>query len=212
MIQIDDAGSGSLIGGTIIGAMRTDTKEYYYKIIPLELYTINTFSEKKYLDYVINITKDLFKLLNVSHDEEILVCRGYMFDKLRQWFKKNNYKFKSTKIGNPLQKVIENSFEKYTISLGFPENLISYTKYPFHFHRILKWVYADYDNRKKYCKTGWKSWQKYGNLEYNISIDYMNKSNYNCLKCNAPIKKGSKIKVISYSSNRPTKVLLHYHC
>ena len=50
MIQIDDAGSGSLIGGTCIGAMRKETKEYYYDFIPIELYRTPSFHRKDYLD------------------------------------------------------------------------------------------------------------------------------------------------------------------
>ncbi|MBS4536245.1 hypothetical protein GOQ29_11515 [Clostridium sp. D2Q-14] len=212
MIQIDDAGSGSLIGGTIIGAMRSNTKEYHYKIIPLELYNYENFKQKKYLDYVINITIELLNLLNVSKDEEILICRGYMFDKLRKWFKKNHYNFTNTKISDPLQTKIEKSFEDYTLSLGFPQEFINYTKYPFHFHRILKWVYADYENRKKLCKVGWKSWQKYKDIKLEITYDRMKKNNYLCLKCNSIINKNSKVKIINYTSNRPNKIILHLKC
>lgn len=212
MIQIDDAGSGSLIGGTIIGAMRCETKEYHYKLIPLELYNYENFKQKKYLDSVIDITKDLIDLLDISKDEEILVCRGYMFDNLRKWLKENNYTFTSTKINNPLQDVIEKSFEDYTLSLGFPKKIISYTKYPFHFHRILKWIYADYDNRKNLCKEGWKSWQKYKNIDLKITYDVIKKSNYLCLKCNKIIDKNTKVKIINYRSNHPGKIILHQKC
>lgn len=212
MIQIDDAGSGSLIGGTIIGAMRLDTKEYYYKIIPLELYNHKNFKQKKYLDYVVEITINLFNLLNVPKDEEILVCRGYMFDNLRKWLINNDFNFTNTKIKDPLQSKIEKSFEEYSLSLGFPQEFISYTKYPFHFHRILKWVYADYDNRKKLCKIGWKSWQKYKNLKLDITYEKMKKNNYVCLKCNETIDKNSKVKIINYTSNKPNKIILHSRC
>lgn len=46
MIQIDDAGSGSLIGGTGIGVMRAETREYYFDIIPLPYYQPPLFPEK----------------------------------------------------------------------------------------------------------------------------------------------------------------------
>ena len=37
MIQIDDAGSGSFVGGTCIGFYRPETNEYFFEIIPVEL-------------------------------------------------------------------------------------------------------------------------------------------------------------------------------
>jgi len=169
LILIDDAGSGSLIGGTVIGAMRKETGEYYYDIIPLKYYSKEMFDTKEYLNQASKIAINLLNKLSHEKTEEIYVCRGYMFDKLRHWLKKNNYNYCSVKIEEPLQRKIETTFEKYTINLGFPERFISYTKYPFHFHRILRWVYADYENRVQLCKTGWKSWQKYGNTSINIS-------------------------------------------
>lgn len=212
MIQIDDAGSGSLIGGTCIGAIRVETGEYYYKIIPIEYYSKKSFKKKLYLEYVVDIIEDLFEKLDVPKDEPIEVCRGYMFDRLRKWFNKENYIYKSVKIEEPLQSRIEKSFEEYAISLGLPEDFITYTKYPFHFHTLLKWVYADKENRIKICKRGWKSWDKYGNLETTITIDKVLKNTYLCLKCGKKILEGNEIKKIEYISNRPTSVFIHANC
>jgi hypothetical protein len=212
LIQIDDAGSGSLIGGTCIGIIRVETGEYLYEFIPIKFYSKEYFSKKLYLDYVITIINRLFKTINVEKTENIKVCRGYMFDKLRKWLKEHNYNYESTKITDPLQTKIESTFEEYAISLGLPKEFISYTKYPFHFHRILKWVYADFDNRKKLCKTGWKSWKKYENLKISYEHDFLAKSNYICLKCGRPIKNNSKVMKLKYTSNRPTTIYIHDRC
>jgi len=212
MIQIDDAGSGSLIGGTCIGIMRKETKEYYYDIIPIELYRDSAFSEKKYIEYVVTIVSNLFKKLNVTQSEEIQVCRGYMFDSLRKWLRENEYNYTNCKIDEPLQTIIEKTFEEYCLNLGLHRDYIRFNKYPFHFHTILKWVYADYDNRKKYCKTGWKSWKKYGNLETTVGSGLAMKDNILCLKCGNSIKKNARIKTITYTSNRKTTIILHENC
>jgi len=212
LILIDDAGSGSLIGGTIIGAMRFETNEYFYDTIPLKYYSPELFQKKMYLDCVIDIVEDLFIKLKVDPNEEIYICRGYMFDKLRTWISDNNYKHIDTKIEEPLQSQIETSFEDYTISLGFPKRFISYTKYPFHFHRILRWVYADYDSRVDLCKTGWKSFAKYGSLPTKISYDKVKKSRYICLRCDKRIENDSLVKILEFRSNRPQKIYLHENC
>jgi len=212
LILIDDAGSGSLIGGTIIGVMRYETKEYYYDTIPLEYYSPELFQKKLYLDYVVKIVSELFDKLQVTHNEEIFVCRGYMFDKLRTWISDNGFKYFNAKIEEPLQSQIETSFEYYTISLGFPKRFISYTKYPFHFHRILRWVYADYNKRVSLCKTGWKSFAKYGSLPIKTHYDEIKKSRYVCLKCDRKIEDNSLVKVLHFTSNRPQKIYLHHDC
>jgi len=212
MIQIDDAGSGSLLGGTIIGVNRVTPYEYSYELIPLDLYNGINFNKKIYLDHVVVIINRIFKKIGVTKNEKIQVCRGYMFDRLRKHLKDEHYNFESTIILDPLQSKIENSFEKYTMSLGLPAEFIKYTKYPFHFHSLLKWIYADYENRHQLCKTGWKSWKKYKELKTNITFDKIKKSNYVCLKCGTSITENSEVKKISYNSNRPTTIFLHNKC
>ena len=46
MIQIDDAGSGSLVGGICIGLYWTKYKKYKCDFIPLDCYTPENFKEK----------------------------------------------------------------------------------------------------------------------------------------------------------------------
>ncbi|GAB6087841.1 hypothetical protein [Alkaliphilus crotonatoxidans] len=212
MIQIDDAGSGSLLGGTIIGAYRVETDEYYYDVIPLGFYQGEPFQKKEYINYVVEIVKKLFDQLRVTKDEKIEVCRGYMFEALNKWLKEEQYHFINTKIGDPLQSAIEKSFDDYAIGLGLPKEFISYTKYPFHFHRILKWVYADYQQRSSLCKTGWKSWKKYNDLPITIGEEYIKNKDWICLKCNQPIPRHSKAAVKSYVTNRVYKIYVHPYC
>ena len=212
MIQIDDAGSGSLIGGTCIGVMRAETGEFAFDIIPISLYQPDYFEKKIYLDEVVNIIEKSFKKLEVSRNEKVEVCRGYMFDKLRPWLRENQYQYINTSIEEPLQTKIEDTFSQYVIQLGLPEQYINYTKYPFHFHRLLRWVYADYDNRQPFCKTGWKSWQKYGNLQIEKKIGFLKHSRYKCLKCGESIRSESQIEILKYISNRPNIVYMHIDC
>jgi len=212
MIQIDDAGSGSLIGGTCIAALRCETGEYYYEIIPPILFDEENFKNKNYLYYTTKIVKNALKKLNVNKDENIEICQGYMFEDARKFLKIHNYKFKCTKICDPLQSKIENTFEEYAISLGLPRDFIVYTKYPFHLKRLLKWVYADYSNRVKYCKTGWKSWNKYGSLPTETYYDRIYNNNYICLKCGKSIKPNSRVKVIKVNCDNDIKIYLHDKC
>ncbi|AKL95404.1 hypothetical protein CACET_c19560 [Clostridium aceticum] len=212
MIQIDDAGSGSLLGGTVIGVIRTETSEFQYDVIPLEYYKGENFDNKSYINYVVTIVEEIFQNLHVKKEEEIEICRGYMFDVLDLWLSENGYKFTRTEIKEPLQSKIETAFEGYAIQLGLPQKFISYTKYPFHFHRILKWVYADYENRSLLCKTGWKSWKKFGNLSIEYNKESIKSNNIICLKCYEVIPKNTTVTAITYYSNKLHKVFVHNEC
>jgi len=119
VIQIDDAGSGSLVGGTCIGVMRVETNEYHYDIIPLECYTKDNFSNKLYMKKATEIAVKYLNMMNVGKKEEICVCRGYMFDCLRDYLKTNGYNYKSTKILNPLQDKIEKLLKITLYHWGF---------------------------------------------------------------------------------------------
>lgn len=212
MIQIDDSGSGSLVGGTCIGAIRAETGEYVYDFIPIYYYREKNFKQKKYLYKCSEIVFNLLKQLSYDYNEEIEICQGYMFDIARKQMRNRNIKFESTKIGDPLQDKIEQTFQDYAIELGLPPQYVKYTKYPLHFHRILRWVYADFQKRSALCKTGWKSWKKYSSIKIARSVDILYKPNYTCLRCGNRIAKGSKVKRLEYESNCPNIVYLHYNC
>ncbi|WDC83815.1 hypothetical protein PL321_15165 [Caloramator sp. mosi_1] len=59
MIQIDDAGSGSLVGGTAIGIVRVETNEYMWDVIPIKYFTTPYFENKRYEDYALSIIKSI---------------------------------------------------------------------------------------------------------------------------------------------------------
>ncbi|MFZ5943520.1 MAG: hypothetical protein ACOYVD_05390 [Bacillota bacterium] len=211
MIQIDDAGSGSLIGGTGIGILNTKTGGYYFEVIPLKFYQTDLFEKKIYQDYVINIVIKAFSKLEVKSTEKIQVCQGYMFDKLRLWLDENKYSWDSTKIEGSLQNMVEESFNQYVINLGLPEAFIKHARYAFGFHRLLKWVFADISNRKKLCKTQWKSWQKWGNIDKSIYYNNLSYPDY-CLKCGKKMRPSTKVVTIEYMTNKPATINMHNKC
>lgn len=212
MLQIDDSGSGSFVGGTCIGVYRPETNEYYFDIIPVELYNRENFGSKKYLDEVVKIVYAAFRALRPAKSEMIEACRGYMFDRLKTWLSANGYLWYSTQITGRIQEIVEKCFELYAEKLGLPGQYIKYTKYPFHFHKLLRWVYADYDNRIKLCKVGWKCWQKISDLSPDISGACMCSSSFICMKCGRYIKPGSEVSVIRFVSNRENYVYIHKRC
>ena len=65
MLQIDDSGSGSFVGGTCIGVYRPETNEYYFDIIPVELYNRENFGSK------IPLTKSLKSFMPPSGPSDL---------------------------------------------------------------------------------------------------------------------------------------------
>jgi len=212
MLQIDDAGSGSFVGGTCIGVYRPETNEYYFDIIPVNLYNKENFKKKLYLDEVVNIVSAAFERLEPVKGEMIEVCRGYMFERLKKWLDDEGHTWYCTQITGRVQEVVEKNFELYTERIGLPWQYIKYTRYPFHFHKLLRWVYADYDNRIIHCKVGWQSWQKLVAIKPEVSYAGMCSASYSCMKCGKRILPGTEIKILKYVSNRDNYVYLHVNC
>ena len=212
MLQIDDAGSGSFVGGTCIGIYRPETNEYYFDIIPVELYNRENFKKKLYLDEVVKIAVTAFHNFSPAKCEAIEICRGYMFERLKGWLDDNGYSWYCTQITGRIQEVVEKNFELYTERLGLPWQYIKYTKYPFHFHKLLRWVYADYDNRIHLCKVGWQSWQRLEGIAPQISYASMYSPSCYCLKCGRHIDTGSRVKILKYTSNKENYVYMHADC
>jgi hypothetical protein len=212
MLQIDDAGSGSFVGGTCIGIYRPETNEYNFDIIPVDLYSKDNFKKKLYLDEVVRIISNNIDSFGVSKNETIEICRGYMFEKLKKWLADKGYTWYCTQITGRLQEIVEKNFELYTESLGLPRQYIKYTKYPFHFHKLLRWVFADYENRIDLCKVGWKSWQNLEGIKPEVTHGIMRQQYLSCLKCGKSLKQGSKIKILKYISNRENYVYMHINC
>lgn len=212
LIQIDDAGSGSFIGGTCIGVYRPETNEYYFDIIPIELYNKENFKKKLYLLEVVKIVSTAFANLNVEKKEIIEICRGYMFTNLKDWLNENGYFWYGTQITGNIQEIVEKNFELYTIKLGLHEGYIKYTRYPFHFHKLLRWVFADYEGRINLCKIGWKCWTKIEGIKPHEYQQISSNPYQLCLKCGNQIKNGSRMKVLKFVSNRENYVYLHLDC
>jgi len=212
MLQIDDAGSGSFVGGTCIGVYRPETNEYYFDIIPVELYSKENFKKKLYLDDVVRIVSNAFENLLPQKGEVIEICRGYMFERLKKWLGENNYNWYCTQITGRVQEIVEKNFELYTQRLGLPWQYINYTRYPFHFHKLLRWVYADYDNRIKLCKVGWPSWQRMEGITPELSFAGMCSCGYSCMKCGRRIYPGSEVKILRVVSNHENLIYLHSNC
>jgi len=211
MIEIDDAGSGSLIGGTGIGIYNQETQEYFFDLIPIHYFQHPSFSEKKYQDYVIYIIEKAFQQLNFSKKETIYICQGYIFDNLRKWLSDKGYRCESKKIKGPLQNKVETSFNHYVINLGLPKNFITHARYAFGFHRLFKWVMADFQYRSSLCKTGWKSWQKWSCIATKSYHGIACKNEY-CLKCGKLIYENCPVDIVEYTTNRLWTLVLHPKC
>ena len=76
---VDDAGSGDLLYGVVVGAYHEETGEFKYDLIDVKFYQEN-FREKEYLQESSRVVSKLVSHFNLKPEEEIHICQGCIFD------------------------------------------------------------------------------------------------------------------------------------
>ena len=165
-IEIDDTGTGIMVGPAIIGLRRVETNELVFKEIPVELFNEENFKMKKPFFKTVDLIKEGLKELKHGEEEIIHVCPGSYFDKARRYFKEEGIAYENRQIEGELQDALEEKTDNLLINIGFDPKTLEELK-PLQksdkkaYHRYLSkairdWVCEDYDNRVKHVKTGHK--------------------------------------------------------
>lgn len=157
MIQVDDSGWGSLLGGVMIGMYNTDNKKFKAKLIPVSYFQGEAFKKKKYLDQAIKIV--LMYWPELGDTEYFEICRGYALDGVYEFLATNlgDRKISRVEIKDPLQSMLEERFAKSLERVGVPQRTDG--AHCLSFDNQLSWV-KENPKRVKYVKTGWKSWKE----------------------------------------------------
>lgn len=154
-VQIDDAGWGSLVGPTFIGAYRPETGEFIYDVVPLRFFKGELFLRQDYLRETTCVVQKLLGALRSDPDEPVEICTGTIFNEAAR---KLHHPLRRTKIEGPLQEAIEEVARDYLRGLGVRVDGLEPGAN--HFMACLDWVSEDFPRRESYVKTGWKSWPR----------------------------------------------------
>ena len=93
-IQIDDAGYGSLVGPTFIGAYRTETGDFVYGEVALRFFQGTVFRKGEYIREASRVIRSLLEQLDSQPSETLEICTGNIFDidKIHRLFAVTVYK------------------------------------------------------------------------------------------------------------------------
>ena len=174
LVQIDDSGIGSPVGGAAIGAMDMATGKFQYKLVGVE-YFQNGY-KNEYQDVVVRIVSELFVEMGISKvDYRVEICSGHIFDHVRPWMDAEGFTWKTIKIVDPLQSLIENAFSDYLVGVGVPEKIRTVEVGRDQFMYLFNWVKQDPDNRVQYCKTNGNKWKTKWSLKLYEKPRYVKK-------------------------------------
>jgi CxxC-x17-CxxC domain-containing protein len=161
-IIVDDAGSGDLLSGVVIGAYREETDEFKYDLIDVRFYQPELFCTKEYLQESLRVVSGLLDKLKVKPEEEIHICQGCIFDVAVEELRKTygEEKVKRIKVVGEPQRLVEVSYLDEIRNLGYEPLAEREEKRAKSFFHMMRWLKAHPD-MLRYAKTGWPRLKKY---------------------------------------------------
>ncbi len=172
-IEIDDSGTGDLIGSAFILFWRKESNILIKKEVPLELYQSSDFNNKTQT-YIQDLFIEAFKELEVSREELIKLCTGSCFNLARQFLNDEQYNYEDAKIVGYLQDQVEQTYLDHIIEeYGVPAKILSKDSGKKRFFALYYWIIKDFPRRIKYVKSGFEKWQT--KWEHEAQLQWMRK-------------------------------------
>ncbi len=161
-IIIDDAGSGDLLFGVVIGAYHNESQEFKYDVIDVQYFQPPKFGKKEYLKQTSKIVFIILGKLRLEPDEPIMICRSYLFDevfdKLTQLYGAN--RIRRVKVTGEPQRLTELAYLDEVRNLGYEPLTNREEKRAKSFFDMLRWLKKN-PEKVKYAKTGWPRLSRY---------------------------------------------------
>jgi CxxC-x17-CxxC domain-containing protein len=182
-LVIDDAGSGDLLFGVVIGIYRTETCEFKYDVIDVSFYQ-DRFCKKDYLKEASRITSNLLKALKVKQNEEIQVCQGNIFDVAVADLAKihDEDRISRVRVTGETQKLVEIAYLDEIRNLGYEPLEDRDSKRAKSFFHMMRWL-KNNPAMLKYAKTGWPRLKRYSIFKQFHEKDLHTAS---CSECGSP--------------------------
>jgi CxxC-x17-CxxC domain-containing protein len=158
---VDDAGSGDLLFGVVIGIYREETGEFKYDLVNVRFYQ-ELFCEKEYLKEASRITSRLVDKLKVKPDEEIHVCQGNIFDVAVADLQKvhGEERVRRIRVTGEAQRLVEIAYLDEVRNLGYEPLAEREEKRAKSFFHMMRWL-KTHPDMLRYAKTGWPRLKRY---------------------------------------------------
>ena len=190
-IEIDDAGTGDLVGDAFIGFRDTQSEKMIFRSIPVGLYNEENRDDRddKLKKHMVNIIMDALRALNHVKGDRILLCRGNCFDPVREHFNENDIYYEPAIVEGTLQDAVEGKLIQHLRKLGVSSRNLTKEAGIQRYFILFDWVCRDFPNREKFVKTGFPSWKKRWR---NIAINRYKKYQRNDFRKKSEIERRAK--------------------
>ncbi|MFX0029725.1 MAG: hypothetical protein ACFE8B_10985 [Candidatus Hermodarchaeota archaeon] len=159
-IEIDDAGTGDLVGDAFIGFRDRNNGKIIFQSVPVGLYNEDNKDNNRVKKHIVGTVKKGLKLLNHKIGDRILLCRGDCFDLVREYFDENGIYYEPAVIEGTLQEAVEGRYIQHLRKLGIHSRKLTVEAGAERYFISFNWVCRDFPNRERFVKTGFPSWKK----------------------------------------------------
>jgi CxxC-x17-CxxC domain-containing protein len=158
---VDDAGSGDLLFGVVVGAYHPETDQFKYDLIDVRFYQ-EIFREKEYLQESSRVVSKLVSQFNLAPDEAIHICQGCIFDVAAEELQKvyGEDRVKRIHVDGEAQRLVEVAYLDEIRNLGYEPLAERDEKRGKSFFHMMRWL-KDNPEMLRYAKTGWPRLKKY---------------------------------------------------
>ena len=160
-VIVDDAGSGDLLFGVVVGAYREETGEFKYDLIDIKFYQ-GIFREKEYMQESSRIVSKLVSWFNLKSDEAVHICQGCIFDVAAEELRKayGEDRVKRIRVVGEAQRLTEIAYLVEIRNLGYKPLDEREERRAKSFFHMMRWL-KDNPEMLRYAKTGWPRLKNY---------------------------------------------------
>lgn len=160
-IEIDDSGTGDLVGDAFIGFHVLETGKIIFRSIPVGLYNKKNHKERKSQEHILTVVKDGLKALNFQKEtDSIQICRGNCFDLVREWFDKEGIQHEPAIVEGKLQDAVEGRYVSHLRKLGVRSRRLTKEAGAQRYFVLFNWVARNFPENEKFVKSGFPGWNK----------------------------------------------------
>lgn len=182
-VIVDDAGSGDLLFGVVVGAYRQETGDFKYDMIDVRFYQ-EIFREKEYLQESSRVVSRLVSGFNLAAEEEIHICQGCIFDVAAEDLRKvyGEERVKRIRVIGEAQRLIEVAYLDEIRNLGYEPLAEREEKRGKSFFHMMRWL-KDNPEMLRYAKTGWPRLKNYQLFKKFHDSETVRSYNVVCAEC-----------------------------
>ena len=160
-IEIDDSGTGDLVGDAFIGFHVVERGKIIFRGIPVGFYNEENHKNRKSFEYILEMVKDGLSALKFNNEcDKVQICRGSCFDLVREWFDEVGIKHEPAIVEGKLQEAVEGRFVSHLQKLGVNSPKLTKEAGFQRYFVLFNWAMRDFPTRERFVKTGFPTWKK----------------------------------------------------